>query len=197
MAEDDAMTAPKGASEAQKKKLRRKKAKEGKKQLKTASRQLHEALHDAQQAEARLRTDSAKGRAQQPVNVLLQSQKGDSAHSVVYIPEPMTGLDDLSQDVQQAAIDQNPYAGVAGLEVDGAGSQAALEELQRIAQHFSGAAEDDGDGEDAEETKPVSGRTEPQATKVADADAEEDQNRALCLLSVPLSMLQCTCCCHT
>lgn len=186
-AEDEEVPAAQGTSAAQKKKLRRKKeksqrrkkAKEGKKQLKTASKQLHEKLHDAQQAEAKLRTDTSKSKGQPPASVLLQSQKDGVDHSVVYVAEPLTGLDDLSQEVQQAAIDQNPYAGVEGMQVDGTGQQAALEELQRIAQHFSGVGPEDG--EEAEDIKPEPGaaRKEPEAAKPSDADENDDPDRAL------------------
>lgn len=174
--------AEKKAKEGKKKKLRRKKAKEGKKQLKNASKQLHEKLHDAQQAEAKLRTDNSKGKAQPPSDVLLQSQKDDVKHSVVYVAEPLTGLDDLSQEVQKAAIDQNPYAGVEGIEVDGTGQQAALEELQRIAQHFSGATPEDA--EEEEDVKPETGaaRKESEAAKPSDVDENDDPDRTLHLL---------------
>lgn len=176
MAGDEEMAVPSGASAAQKKKLRRKKAKEGKKQLKEASKQLHAALHDAQEAEAKLRTDSSKRKEQPTASVLLQSKTEETEHSVVYVAEPLTGLDELSEEVQKSAIDQNPYGGVAGMEVDGTGQQAALEELQRIAQHFSGAAQEDDEEQDEEdksaEPAPEKGPKQPEA-------AEDENNRML------------------
>jgi hypothetical protein len=181
MAGDEELAPTKGASAAEKKRLRRKKAKEGKKQLKESSKQLHDALHDAQHAEAKLRTDTKGKTALAPVHTLLQPPKDSVEHRVVYVAEPLTGLEDLSKEVQQAAIDENPYDGVTGMEVDGASQQAsALQELQRIAQHFSGAAQDE-DGEEEPEVKAEVGNADAVGATPAEADEDQDPNRELLL----------------
>eukprot|EP00892_Ulva_mutabilis_P010184 jgi/Ulvmu1/7538/UM037_0082.1 len=125
-------------SAAEKKKLRRKKAKQGKKDLRSSQIEVHAALHKAQEAEGNNQRERL-GKAPREGDALLHSFTAAShKHVIEYVPEPLTALEALSQAVKNAAIDDNPYDGLSGLEVsEGAGKQKDLDELQRIAQHFA------------------------------------------------------------
>lgn len=166
-------------SAAEKKKLRRKRAKEGKKELKLASHQLHQALHKAQDAEARLKADStSKSSTTGQAPSLLRSHPTEiDAHSVEYVAEPLTALEELAKDVQEAAIDSNPYEGLVGLEVDGEGTEQkfALAELERIAKHFAGASMEDADADAEEEAERATNQGADIPTKAEPAAEEDDE----------------------
>lgn len=134
-------------SAAEKKKLRRKKAKQSKKELKSSHVELHAALHKAQEAASSTQRDRV-GKAQREGDGLLIGTSGDiRKHIIEYVPEPFTALEALSKAVEDAAIDDNPYDGVSGLQIsDTGGGKSDLDELQRIAQHF--ASLDDTTGPD-------------------------------------------------
>lgn len=125
-------------SAAEKKKLRRKKAKKSKKELKTSQIEVHAALHRAQEAEsskqrARPGTTPREGDA-----LLDASTAAARAHVIEYVPEPLTSLEALSQAVEDAAMEDNPYDGLTGLDISDPGDKKSnLDELQRIAQYFA------------------------------------------------------------
>lgn len=125
-------------SAAEKKKLRRKKAKQSKKELKTSHVELHAALHKAQEAEGSTQRDRL-GKALREADALLNTPTADARNHVIeYVPEPLTALESLSKAVEDAAIEDNPYDGVSGMEISDTGEKKSeLDELQRIAQHFT------------------------------------------------------------
>lgn len=136
---------PEKLSASEKKKLRRKKSKQSKKELKSSQVELHAALHKAQAAEGSAQRDRA-GKAQREGDALLKASETQSVqHVIEYVPEPLTALEALSKAAEDAALEDNPYGGVTGLEItDTGGPKSDLADLQRIAQHF--ASQDDTAG---------------------------------------------------
>lgn len=169
-------------SASEKKKLRRKKAKQSKKELKTSHVELHAALHKAQEAEGGTQRDRL-GRALREADALLNTPKADAnKHVIEYVPEPITALEALTKAVEEAAIEDNPYDGVSGMEISDAGEKTPdLNELQRIAQHFASKEDKAGSEEAAEVVDEPLVRTEVVKEKEDDKpDAKEGTSPCLC-----------------
>jgi hypothetical protein len=120
---------------AEKKRLRRQKAKSEKKDLKESSIKAHEELHKAQGVE-NLQT-LPKGKNSTSSGPVVKLQDGQGAVSIEYVPEPLEALEDLKAATELAAIAADPSSTIEGITVSGVEDKAsALAELDRIAKHF-------------------------------------------------------------
>lgn len=159
-------------SASEKKKARKQKAKQDKKALKLETQKVHEELHKAQELESESSGKGKGGKNERTVTLA-----GSNTQVVVeYVPSPLSAVEELKQEADDAAVAVNPFSGLGTGQTDTA---SAVAELDRIAKHFlpeDDVKEDEGEDKVAEEaaagTDAVVRKGKDDAKEVARKEAE-------------------------